>query len=204
VTNDEGKDMKEFIRILRMTVVGGALFLAPFIVLIIILGKAIQLLRLVTVPVAEHIPIESALGLETPRFLAIVLLLAVCFLAGLFAQTKIAKRLVHWLESTLLSNLPGYSFMKNLGEEAAGTAPAQRQKAVIVQFDDAWQIGFIVERIEGEKVVVFIPDAPSPWTGGVFIFDENRVKTLEVPSTVAIKSLQRLGEGTGALVKGNL
>ena len=196
--------MKEFIRLLRMTVVGGALFLAPFIIIIIILGKAIQLLRVITVPLAEHIPIESAIGLETPRLLAIIILIAICFLAGLFAQTKIAKRIVHWLESTLLSNLPGYSFMKNLGEEAAGTAPAHRQQAVIVQFDDAWQIGFIVERIEGEKVVVFIPDAPSPWTGGVFIFDENRVKPLKVPSTSAIKSLQRLGEGTGALLKEKL
>jgi len=51
--------MKEFIRILRTTIVGGALFLAPFVVLIIILTKAIQLLRIVTVPVAEGVPFES-------------------------------------------------------------------------------------------------------------------------------------------------
>jgi uncharacterized membrane protein len=193
--------MKEFLRILRMTVLGGALFLVPFIVIILILGKATQLLRGITVPLSKHIPIESAIGLETPRILAIIILVALCFLAGLFAQTRLAKRMVGWLESNLLSNLPGYSFIKNLGEEAAGLAPAQSQQAVIVQFDDASQIGFLVERIEGGKVVVFIPDAPSPWTGGVFIFDENRVKPLNVPSTAAIKSLQRLGEGTGELLK---
>ncbi len=196
--------MKEFIRILRMTVVGGLLFLVPFIVVIIILGKAAQLLRVITVPLSEHIPIESAIGLETPRILAIIILIAICFLAGLFAQTKFAKRMVGWLESNLLSNLPGYSFLKNLGEEAAGLAPAQSQQAVIAQFDDAWQIGFIVERISDGRVVVFIPDAPSPWTGGVFIMDEERVKLLNVPSTSAIKSLQKLGEGTGELLKGNL
>ena len=192
-----------FIRILRMTTVGGALFLVPFIVLVIILGKAIQLLRGITVPLSKHIPIESAIGLETPRILALVLLIGVCFLAGLFAHSKLAKRIVNWLETNVLSNLPGYSFLKNLGEEAAGLAPAQNQQAVVAQFDDAWQIGFIGERIEGGKVVVFIPDAPSPWTGGVFIFDEERVKPLNVPSTSAIKSLQRLGEGTGALLKEN-
>jgi hypothetical protein len=34
--------------------------------------------------------------------------------------------------------------------------------------------------------------------------DEERVKLLNVPSTSAIKSLQKLGEGTGELLKGNL
>ena len=196
--------MKEFIRVLRMTVVGGVLFLAPFIVLLIIFGKALQLLRAVTLPVAKHIPYESAIGMETPRFLALILLIVICFLAGLFAKTRMAKRMVDWLEATLLSNLPGYSFMKNLGEEAAGTNHEGKHEAVIVQFDDAAQVGFLVERIEGGKVVVFIPDVPSPWTGGAFIFEEERIKPLNVPSTAAVKSLQKLGEGTGAIVKGSL
>ncbi len=194
--------MKEFIRILRVTVVGGALFLAPFIVLIIILGKAVQLLRVVTVPVAESIPYESMIGLETPRIIAFVLLVVGCFLAGLFAQTRTAKQMVGWLEATLLSNLPGYSFMKNLGEEAAGTKQEGKHDAVIVKFDDAWQIGFLVERIEGGKVVVFIPDVPNPWTGGSFIFEEERVQPLNLPSIDAVKSLRKLGEGTGKLIKG--
>ena len=112
--------------------------------------------------------------------------------------------MVNWLETALLSNLPGYTYFKNLGEEAAGLAPAHGQQAVLARFDDGWQIGFIVERIQEGRVVVFIPDAPSPWTGAVFIFDEERVKPLNVPSTAAVKSLQRLGEGTGKLVKGKL
>jgi uncharacterized membrane protein len=193
--------MKGFIRILRITIVGGAFFLAPFVVLIIIFGKAIQILRDVVGPVAEHIPIKSAIGLETPKLLAITLLIAVCFLAGLLAQTRLAKKLVDWLEATLLSNLPGYSFMKKVGEEAAGAKPAGSQEVVLVSSGDASQIGFLVERISEGRVVVFIPDAPTPWVGGVFIFNEDQVKPLEVPSTAALKSLQKLGEGTGAFVK---
>ncbi len=179
---------------------GGALFLAPFVVLIIIFSKAIQILRVVTAPVAKLIPIESVIGLETPIILAIFSLIAGCFLAGLFAQTRSARKMVDWLETTLLSNLPGYSFMKNLGEEAAGTRHEGKHEAVIVQFDDAWQIGFLVERISDGRVVVFIPAVPSPWTGGAFIFEEKRVKPLNVPSTAVMKSLQRLGEGAGSLL----
>ena len=154
--------MKNLIHILRVTIVGGVFFLVPFVLLIIILGKAFQIIKVVTVPLAGLIPVESLIGLETPKILAVVLLIVVCFLTGLFAKTSLAKKLVNWLETVLLSNLPGYTYFKNLGEEAAGLAPAHGQQAVLARFDDGWQIGFIVERISEGRVVVFIPDAPSP------------------------------------------
>ena len=183
-----------------MTVVGGIFFLAPFMVLIIVLGKAQQITRAVVIPLAAKIPAESLLGFETSKLLAILILVLVCFLAGLFAKTAPAQKLVRWLETALLSNLPGYSFMKNMGEEVAGTAQTHRHEAVLVRFDDAWQVGFLVERVPGGRVVVFIPDSPSPWSGGVFIFNEERVTPLKVSPASALKCQQKLGEGTAALV----
>lgn len=196
--------MKRLLRILRTTIVGGVFFLVPFVVLILVIGKALKILRAVTVPLAERIPVESVIGLETPGALAAVILILICLLAGLFARTPVAKKIVRWLESVLLSNLPGYSFIKNMGEEAAGAAPAHRQQAALIRFDDAWQIGFIVEHITEDRVVVFIPDAPNPWTGSVYIFDEDRVMPLKGTSTSAVKCLQRLGEGTGELLDKNI
>ena len=196
--------MKKLIQVLRATIVGGVLFLAPFVVLFIILAKATQMLRVITVPVAERIPIESAIGMETPRILAIILLLVICFLAGLFAQTRISKRLVGWLETTLLSSLPGYSFMKNLGEEAAGDAPTEKYQSVLVQLDDSWKLGFLVEHTQEGRVVVFIPGSPSPWTGSVLIVDEDRITLIDKATTSSTKCLQSLGKGVGTLLKGNL
>jgi uncharacterized membrane protein len=196
--------MKKLIHILRMTIVGGVLFLAPFVLLIMILGKAHQLIQAVIIPLAERIPMASAIGLESPRVLAAVILLFMCFIAGLFSKTSPAKKLVRWLEAALLSNLPGYSFMKNLGKEVAGTTSTQGYEVVIVRFDDAWQIGFLVERIPGGRVVVYIPDAPRPWTGGVFIFDESRVEPIGASSAAAVRCLGKLGEGIGDMVKGSL
>jgi uncharacterized membrane protein len=196
--------MKKIIHILRMTIVGGVLFLMPFVILTLILGKAVQLLRAVTLPLAERLPFESMIGLETPSFLALFLVIVVCFLAGLFAQTKIAKKMVDWVEENLLSHLPGYSFMKNLCEEIARKAPTEKYQSVLVRFDDSWQIGFLVERTQGGRAVVFMPASPSPWEGSVFIVDEDRITLIDKATTSSTKCLQKLGEGTGKLVKGNL
>ncbi len=192
------------IKILRTTVLGGALFLVPFVILIIILGKAVQISRAIMLPLAERLPIKSVIGVELPLLLGVIILVLVCFLAGLFARTQTAKSLVNWLETNLLSNLPGYSFIKNLGEEAAGEAPTHNYQSVMVQFDDAWQLGFLVERIDGGKVVVFIPDSPKPWEGGVFIIDEKQMTMLDEASSAAVKSLRKLGAGTGDLIRDEL
>lgn len=196
--------MKSFFRTVRMTTVSGVLFLVPIILILLILGKAIELLRYVVRPVAEKLPIESLIGLETPSILAFVLLLVLCFAAGLLAKTKTAKKLIDLLEDKLLSNLPGYSFMKNLGEEVAGSGATQHYQSVLARFDDAWQIGFLVERIEGGRVVVFIPGSPSPWAGNTFIFNEDRITLIDEATNKSIKVLQKLGIGTGELVKGKI
>lgn len=191
-------------RSVRKTIAEGLLFLAPFGIILYLLFKVLQLFRRVVGPLAEKIPFESPIGIDSPMILAFFVLLVVCFLAGLFARTRPAKAMVAWLESTLLSNIPGYSFVKSLGEEMTDANAARSNIPILARFDDAWQIGFLVEWIPEGRVAVFIPDAPSPWSGSVFIMDEERVKPLEVPSASILKSLQRLGDGTAALVKGKL
>jgi uncharacterized membrane protein len=155
-------------------------------------------------PLADRFPVKSIIGLDIPWLMGVIVLLLVCFLAGLFARTKGAKKFLNWLENNLLSNLPGYSFIKNLGEEFADGAPTQNYQSILVRFDDAWQLAFLVERIEDGKVVVFIPDSPNPLAGGVFVMDEDRVTLLDEASTVTVKALRKLGAGTGDLIKDEL
>ena len=61
-----------------------------------------------------------------------------------------------------------------------------------------------VESISGGHVVVSIADAPSPWTGGVFIVDEDCVEPLGVASSSVVKGRQKLREATGDMVKERL
>ncbi|HMD55358.1 MAG TPA: hypothetical protein VKJ65_12475, partial [Phycisphaerae bacterium] len=71
---------------------------------IVIITKALEIANQILGPVASWIPTKSLIGLQTPIFLAIVLLLVFCFLAGLFAQTVLAGKIVGALENKFLSN----------------------------------------------------------------------------------------------------
>jgi uncharacterized membrane protein len=194
--------MKNLLQFVRTTLVGGLLFLVPIVVLVIILGKALALAHKVVDPLAEHLPIESVIGLRTPILLAITVLVLFCFIAGFFARTALAQKLVGGLEAAVLSNLPGYEFLKRMGESMLGIEQEGAYPAVLVRFDDACQIGFRIAGPESGLVAVFIPGVPNANSGEVYLMSPNRVSPVEVPPARMLKCLKRLGVGSSALLRG--
>jgi uncharacterized membrane protein len=191
---------KRLFGVLRATFIGGILFLVPFVVLLIVLDKALKVSTAVVAPVAEAIPYRSVLGLPTPVFVAILSIVVFCQLAGLLARTLMARRFVGWLETNVLSNIPGYLFMKSVGENVAGVGSEKYSQVVTVHLDDSWQVGFLVERIGDGRVAVFVPDAPTPSSGTILILTEDRIQVLDVQVPAVLKWLRSLGIGSRALL----
>jgi len=194
--------MKKLLLFLKATIIGGIWFLIPLIVLAIILSKAHQITTKIVTPVADLIPIHSIIGMAVPKVLAIVAIVLFCFLAGILARAKHAKKVIDWLEATLLSNLPGYDFMKSMGANLIGLEQGGKQEVVLARIEDALQIGFIRETLENGLYAVFVPDAPNPWSGSVYFMTEDRFKRLKISSKEALKCLRRLGLGATELLKG--
>jgi uncharacterized membrane protein len=194
--------MKRLLQFLRTTLVGGLLFLVPIVVLVVVLGKALAVVHKVVDPLAEHLPVHSIIGLRTPMVLAMGVIVVFCFFAGFFARTVLAQRLVRRLESSVLSNVPGYQLLKGMGESMLGVEKQGAYPVMLVRFDDAWQIGFQVEALENGLVAVFIPDSPNPQSGSVRLLTADRITPANIPPATALKCLQRLGAGSKALLTG--
>jgi uncharacterized membrane protein len=65
-------------------------------------------------------------------------------------------------------------------------------------------VAFLVERIAGGHVAVYVPGAPNPSSGLVYFMTEDRIKPLEMPLPRALKCLRRLGAGSNELLGGKL
>jgi uncharacterized membrane protein len=189
-------------RFIRATLAGGLLFLVPIVVLAVIIEKALAVAHKIVAPLAAELPPAFGFGFGTPRVLAVSLILLSCFLAGVFARTSLARRMVAGLESKVLLNLPGYEFFKSIGESVLGVDDGQEHDVVIARFDDYWQLGFLVDRLDNGLVTVFIPDAPNPHSGTVVLLTADRVTAANIPMQAALKSLKRLGAGSKALLRG--
>ena len=107
----------------------------PIVVLIVILAKAFDFAKKGLNAVLVHFPAASELSAGAATALSIMILALVCLLAGLVAHTVIAKRLVDVLESSLLSRIPGYDYLKQESASALGVAEIAELPVVFVPME---------------------------------------------------------------------
>jgi uncharacterized membrane protein len=188
-------------KFIKTTIVGGIVFMVPIIIIIVILGKAFELMLKIARPIDKLIPIESIGGVAFVNVLALLAILVVCFVAGVMARSPPAKRLYQAIDSGLLA-IPGYAFIKAYTDSMKlGQAEAKTMQPVLVQFDDNSQLGFEIERLDNGQVVIYLPGAPDPWSGSVAYFSADRVKKLELSASQAMTNVKRLGRGSQAFQK---
>jgi uncharacterized membrane protein len=186
---------------IKTTTIGGIVFMVPIIIIIVILGKAFELMLKVARPIDKLIPIESIGGIAFANLLALLAILVVCFVAGVAARSPLAKKFYRAIDNGLLA-IPGYAFVKAYTDSMKlGQAEAKSMQPVMVQFDDNSQLGFEIERLDDGQVVIYLPGAPDPWSGSVVYFHADRVKKLELSASEAINNVRRFGRGSQAFQK---
>ena len=196
--------MKNIYNFVKDIIVGGVLFFIPLIILIVILQKALQIAAVLVVPIIKLLNVTHIFGIGVEIIISIVTILFVLYLAGLIARTKKAKAAITKLEDSLLSKVPGYDMIKSTGASFVGFEENSAYKTVLARIEDAWQYGFLIEEIEGDQCAVYIPGAPNPMSGSVYILENNRIKKTDIPLSAAMKSLRGLGKGSNDLVKNYL
>jgi uncharacterized membrane protein len=182
---------------IKSTVIGGILFLVPVAVITLVVGKLVGVIGHVTERITPILRVETVLGAFILNLIALVVVIALCFLAGLVAQRARAKRMRARLEEGLLTAVPGYSFVKGFADSMRQSDElAENFFPVVVRFDDYGQLAFEIERLKDGHVVVFLPGAPNPWSGSVTYFTPDRVTRVSMSVREAVKNIRMLGRGS--------
>jgi uncharacterized membrane protein len=186
---------------LKTTALGGALFLLPLIVIGALLGKVAEIVLAVAKVLADNLPIESARGWAILVALAIAIILAACFFAGLAAEWTFGKRFSGWLEKNLLLLFPRYLIVK---AQMAGTLndakTKQKIKPVLVQLDDMQRVAFEVDRSPSGQVAVYLPGSPDPWSGSVAYVEAARVRPMSIEFSEALATCEQMGRDSAQIV----
>ena len=193
--------MKKIFDFVKAMVIGGVLFFIPLIILIVILQKAFQIAAALVMPIIKLLNVTHIFGIGVEIIVAIAIILFILYLGGLISKTSRAKKAVKKIEDALLSKVPGYDMIKNMGESFVGFEGNTSISTVLARIEDAWQYGFLIEEIEGEQYAVYVPGAPNPMSGSVYILEKARIKKTNIPLQAAMKSLRGLGIGSNELLK---
>jgi uncharacterized membrane protein len=167
--------MKAIPHFVRTTILGGVLFLIPIAVLAFILGKAFDFARRGLKPVAVIIPDSLVSGATMETIMAIVLIVLMCFFAGLFARTHVARRIMTELEAAVLSKVPAYEYLKQAGASVMGLGEMVEHPVVLARLGGAWRIGVQTDVVDDGLVTVFVPNSPNSFSGAVFFVTSDQV-----------------------------
>lgn len=193
--------MKYFLQFLKNTFTGGILFLLPLVLAIVLIKKAVDFLGKIADPFDNRLPANILFGLSGRTLLGIIILVIVCFLAGLVFRAAFFQRMISGLEDKVLAYLPGYSLLKSVTADVLHADAKRSMKPVFVKEEDTFTIAFLVDEDNQGWSTVFIPEAPRFDSGEVKIVKSETVIRPDIPSSDLTRSLRAYGYGASKWLK---
>jgi uncharacterized membrane protein len=148
------------------------------------------------------LPFQDVGGIALASLAAVLLVLLLCFGAGLLARAAAGRAFAARFENRLQTLYPRYSVIKAMSQGLHGALGQSVLRPVMASFDDHQLMAFDMERLDDGRVVLYLPGAPDAWSGSVALVAADKVEPLDIDSAELAKALQGLGLGTAALLRG--
>ena len=188
--------MKRFVAFLKSTLLSGLIVVLPAWIAVLLVLKALAHLQIFVKPISSHLPRT----IDHPKIIAILVLLALCFLVGVAIRTAIGARAKRLAEHAVLEKIPGYTTLRGFAAQLTDQNLSASFQPALVEIEEALVPGFIVEQHSGNRSTVFIPSVPTPMAGAVYIIDNRRVHRLDIPAVAVMQCISKWGGGSDKLV----
>lgn len=188
--------MKALAEFTRTTLIGGILVLLPVYLAILLLLKALSAVMALVAPVTAQVPA----GAEFRQLIAILIILAACFIAGIVVRTGPGGRGIEKLQRRLLEKIPGYKLLRGVIGRLSGDETSTAFEPALVELEDALVPALIVEALPDGQFVVLVPSVPTPVSGALYVLPAARVHRIGVPLKQLMTVYSKFGEGAGDLV----
>jgi uncharacterized membrane protein len=189
--------MRTIAEFIKTTLIGGIIIVLPVYIAVLLILKALQGLLAAVKPITAAIPGS----VEFEEILAILVLAAICFIAGLIVRTRAGLREKNAIERRVLQRLPGYTLLRGLAGRVTGQADEPSFAPALAEIEEALVPALIVEKLEDGSYTVLVPSVPTPMAGAIYILPPERVHPVDVPFTVALKVFSKWGTGAGEFVR---
>ena len=183
----------------RTTVIGGALFLLPIFVVLLVLGKVLGLMVGLTEPFVTALGVTSFGGIAVSNLITIVAVLVLAFVAGLFARTQAGQAALTWIREGVAATIPQFSLIHDVARKV-GSDDVADMPVVLVPTDAGWALGLLLEA-EGDWHTIFLPGSPQMSSGSVAYAHTDQIHRTELTLTQLWGLLRARGKGSSIIYK---
>jgi uncharacterized membrane protein len=179
---------------LRRMLLEGALVVLPIgAVVLLVLGLVNRIERAAD-PLAGHV--------LHPAIVAVIGLLLICLAVGLAIRSRLGHRMRALIEGALLDRLPGYRLAKAFATDGPWSGSGGRTvRPALAVIEEGLCPALVMDEFADGRLVVFVPGAPAPMAGAIYIFAPEKVTLLETPLLPFLRTISSWGLGLVELVE---
>lgn len=189
--------MKRIAEFTKTTLIGGVLVVLPIYLSALLLVKTLSGIMALLKPVTAQLPAD----VQFRRIIAFLIVVAICFFAGLIVRTGPGLRAKNAFDRMLLEKIPGYTLLRGLAGRVAGRSEDETFAVALAEIEEALVPAFVVEELDDGRYVIFVPSVPTPAAGAIYIMARERVHLVDMPFTKAVRIISKWGAGSGELLK---
>ena len=189
--------MRRLAEFVKTALIGGLLVILPVYVSIILIAKAVQGILAAMKPITAVVPAS----VQFREIVAVLVIVAVCFVAGLIVRTGPGLRAKNAFEAAVLERLPGYTLLRGLAGRFTGRGDEPTFAPALVDIEEALVPALIIEKLDDGSFTVLVPSVPTPMAGALYILPPERVHPVDIPFTSALKVFSKWGAGAGEFVR---
>ena len=192
--------MKQLLTFIKTTLVGGLVVLLPLQLAVMLFGAGLKNVRVLLAPVAVFLPVEAYTSEAQRNIAAVIVLIVLCFVAGLLLRTRLGHSIWSGLNSRIFEKLPLYKMLNRLVRQFTHMEETSSFTPVVIKTPIETQVlALIVDEQPNGNYIVLIPNAPTPLMGELHYVSREQVHKLDMPINKFFQFISEWGVGFGEL-----
>ena len=199
--------MKKLNLFIKQSIIGGLLVISPAVILFLAARWAFVKVTDLVQPLAEPIATKIHAPDLVIDLLAILLILAACFVVGNIATTSTGRWLHERFDHVMTRLAPGYNLVRDIIQQLFGDnkdSPFRKgdvARAKLFGTDIPTEVTAIVTSAHDDGwYTVFVPTGPNPTSGMIYHLPPEQVEILHhIKVDEALRTIIACGAGSGEL-----
>ena len=187
----------------KTTIIGGMVVILPVAIMIFVVKWLLIFVADLIRPLTNVLVSQSQMQKFLADALVVAILVAVCFLVGMFVKTRLGMWFMKGLETSLFKKTPGYSIIKETVVQLLGKEKSPFSTVALVQLfgSDTLVSAFVTDSHPDGSYTVFMPTGPNPTSGNIYHLEGQYVHPIDVPVEEAMRSIISCGAGSTRLIE---
>lgn len=182
-------------KIFQVFIIGCLFVVIPILVVVLLVGKAIQLLRPIGHIVTEFFNLQSFFGTAAVTIVCLIMIVLLCAFFGVLLQRGFIKVWSNTFEERLFYFLPTFQMLKYRVVKAEKYKERHFWKPILLKDGDFYNIALITDESSDTFLTVYIPDAPKMDAGEIRYMLKDDVEYHEITMKEAMNALHSFGKG---------